>query len=88
MGAIDSTWLDARIAKTKELIEAIEDAILTLTSSSQPYVTYTLRTDRTEEVVTKSDLMRLRTTLDHLENRLATLEARRRSGARIGRPGF
>lgn len=88
MGAIDNAWLDARIAKTKALIEAHEDALLALTSSSQPYTSYTMRTSQTEEVVTKSDVGRLRDALHELENRLATLDARRNGSTRIARPGF
>lgn len=87
MSAIDSTWLDARIARTKELIVAYEDAIAALAAPNAK-VTYTLRTAQTEEVVTKSDLTRLRDALANLENRLATLDARRNGGGRIARPGF
>lgn len=88
MAAIDNDWLDARIEKTKALIEALEDAILTLETSPDAYAEYTLETAQTRETVKKSDLIQLRSSLASLENRLATLEARRYGAGSIVRPGF
>ncbi len=88
MSAVDNTWLDARIAKTKELIEKYEDAILALESSPDSYTSYTIETAQTRETVTRTDLGRLRSALASLENRLATLDARRHGGSRIARPGY
>ena len=71
--ADDTEWLEARIAKTKELIEAFEDAILSLSSGAQ---SYTLNTGQTTQSVTKANIGSLRIQLDSLENRLAVLQQR------------
>lgn len=84
----DHAWLDQRIAKTKELIEKYEDALLALDSSPDQYATYTIETGQTRETFSKTNVVQLRATLSSLENRLETLEARRYGGARIARPGF
>lgn len=81
-------WLDARIAKTRELIEKYEDAILNLETSSDSYASYTIETAQTRETFTKTNLAQLRSALLMLENRLATLEARRYGRSIIARPGF
>lgn len=72
--ADENDWLDARIAKTEELIEAIEDAILAISAGAQ---SYTLNTGQTTQSVTKSSIGSLRMQLDTLENRRAILKARR-----------
>lgn len=84
--AIDSAWLEARIARTKELIVAYEDALIALSSGA--IQTYTLDTGQTRQVVTKQQIGSLRITLETLENRLATYDARLNGGSFIGRPGF
>lgn len=71
--ASEVDWLEARIAKTEELIEAIEDAILALTGGAQ---SYTLNTGQTTQSVTKASLGSLRLQLDSLENRRAVLKQR------------
>lgn len=81
----DSTWLEARIAKTKLMIEAYEDAILALSTGAQ---SYSLDTGQTRQTVTQANLGSMRSTLDALENRLTTLEARLNGAAVIVRPGF
>lgn len=81
----ESDWLDARIARTKELIVAYEDAIEAISSGAQ---SYTLNTGQTTQSVTKANVGSLRIQLDSLENRLATLIARRCGSSRYFRPGW
>jgi hypothetical protein len=81
----DSEWIKARIAKTKELIEAYEDAILQLSTGAQ---SYHLDTGQTRQVVTKAQLSQLRNALNGLENRLATLQARLCGGHVHVMPGY
>lgn len=85
MTAIDEAWLDERIAKTKTLIGAYEDAILALSTGA---VSYTLDTGQTRQTVTKAQVADLRIALRELENRLAVLDARRNGGVVSVRPGF
>lgn len=82
---IDASWLEARIARTKELIVAYENAIDALASGAQ---NYTLDTGQTRQVVQRAQLGELRNMLDSLENRLATLCARAYGASFYGRPGF
>jgi hypothetical protein len=81
----DREWLEARIAKTKEMIEATEEAILALESGAQ---SYHLDTGQTRQIVTKAQLSQLRNALNALDNRLATLQARLCGGHVHGVPGF
>lgn len=74
---IDRAWLNARIAKTKTLIEAYEDALLELGNGAQ---SYTLDTGQTRQTVMKGDMGSMRITLASLENRLSVL-CDRRDGA-------
>jgi hypothetical protein len=67
----DSTWIQARITRTKELIVIYEDALASIASGAQ---TYSLDTGQTRQVVTKADVASLRMNLSHLENRLSMLE--------------
>jgi hypothetical protein len=83
MTSDDIEWLDARIARTKELIVAIEDAIEKVGGGMQ---SYTLDTGQTRQTVTKADLSSLEIRLNSLENRLATLQARRNGAALNVRP--
>lgn len=85
MGAIDNEWLDARIARTKELIVKYEDAIDALSSGAQMY---SLDTGQTRQMVTKAQLAQLRTQLESLENRLSTLVARKCGASTRVIPGF
>ena len=70
---MDAAYLEARITKTKGLIEAYEDAMLALATGAQ---TYKLDTGQTVQSVTKADLGSMRLVLDGLMNRCATMEAR------------
>lgn len=85
MGAITDDYLDERIEKTKTMIAAYEDAILALAGGA---MSYTLDTGQTRTVVAKAQLGSMRSTLGHLETRLATLDARRNGAAVQVRPGF
>lgn len=85
MSAIDSTWLDERIDATKTLIVAYEAAILSLAGGAQ---SYTLDTGQTRQTVTRAELGSLRIQLGELENRLATLDARRCGATTHIIPGF
>ena len=71
---MDTTFLQARIEKTKELIVAYEDAITSLSSGDTQ--SFTLDTGQTRQTVTKQNLKTLEDALDGMYNRLATLEAR------------
>ena len=83
---VDTTWLEARIAKTKTLIEAYEDAITTLSTGGVQM--YSLDTGQTRQMVSRAQLSQLKNTLAMLENRLATLEARLNGAATRVIPGF
>lgn len=85
MGAIDSEWLDARITRTKELILDAENGIAALSTGAQMY---SLDTGQTRQMVSKAQLGQLQTWLESLENRLATLEARKCGASVYARPGF
>lgn len=82
----DAEWLDARIEKTKTLIEAIEDAIAAVSVGGVQ--SYMLNTGQTQQQVTKANLGSMRLQLDSLENRLSTLQARRCGAVAQVRPGF
>jgi hypothetical protein len=71
----ESDWLDARIARTKELIVLVEDALDALSTGA--VLSYSLDTGQSRQTVTKQSIGSLRIYLDSLENRLATLTARR-----------
>jgi hypothetical protein len=83
MTSDDCAWLDARIAKTKELIERYEDAIAAV-GAGGGMQSYTLDTGQSRQTVTRADLGRLQDMLNSLENRLSTLQARRNgAGVRV-----
>src|SRR5690606_3062751 len=63
----DIAWIKARIAKTEELIEKYEDAILALSSGAVQ--TYHLDTGQTRQSVTKMHLSQLQGALAKLESR-------------------
>lgn len=75
--AEDAAWLAERIAKTKALILAYEEALLVLASGAQ---NYTLNTGQTQMTVTKANVASLRDTLKMLEARLADLQAEQCGG--------
>lgn len=79
--AEDEAWLDARIAKTKTLIEAYENALAALGAGGVQ--SYTLNTGQTQMTVTRAHVTSMTTTLADLEARLARLEADRCGGAAI-----
>jgi hypothetical protein len=82
-----TAWLDARITKTKTLIEAYEDAVLAFADSNVQ--SYQLDTGQTRQLVTRAQLGSMQLTLSRLESRLATLEARRGGCAQFNmRPGW
>ena len=80
--AIDDDWLDARETATKALIVAYEGALTALATGAQ---SYTLDTGQSRQVVTKADIASMRLFLDMLENRLATICARRDGAGHVGR---
>lgn len=82
---LDTEWIDARIAATKAAILAYEEAITALAGGAQ---LYTLDTGQTRQTVQRAQLSDLRLALGALENRLATLQARRDGGTLVVRPGY
>lgn len=76
---IETEWIDARIARTKTMIVDVENAIDAL--AVQGISNYRLDTGQTAQTVTKLDLGSLRLELNQLDNRLATLCARRDGAA-------
>jgi hypothetical protein len=76
----DSTFLEARITRTEELIVIYEDAIAALGAGAQ---SYQLSTGQTTQLVTKANLATMRTTLSSLENRRATLRATLLGGTHV-----
>lgn len=83
--ADDLAFLDERIDRTKTMIIAYEDAITALAGGAQ---SYSLDTGQTRQSVTRAQLAELTSTLEQLENRLASLNARRNGGSIYVRPGF
>ena len=85
--AIDVAYINERITRSKARIEALEDAILAVSTRNQ---TYTFDTGQTRQSVTKANLSELRIALEHEENRLARLcrQLEVGGGAIISRPGF
>lgn len=81
---MDSTFIQARIDKTKELIVAYEDAVAALAVEGAQ--SYTLDTGQDRQTVTKLELGTLNRVLDVLYNRCAVLEARLNGGSTIVRP--
>jgi len=75
---ITDTWLQARIDATKSQIEAVETAVLALSSGSVR--SYTINTGQTTESVTKADISRLGSLLESLYRRLDYLDMRLNGG--------
>jgi hypothetical protein len=69
----DTEWLQARLAKTEELIVAYEDAITALSSGT--VMSYSIDTGQTRQSVTKHQLSQIENVLERLENRRAVLRA-------------
>ena len=85
---MDNAFLTERIAQTKLIIVAYEDAILALTGAGA-IESYTLDTGQSRQTVTRSNLKELNTTLDGLYNRLCTMQARQTGGGvLIARPAW
>jgi len=82
---IDVAWLDARITRTKQQIEELENAIDALAGGA---LSYSMDTGQTRQSVTRQQLGSLRLMLDSLYNRLSTLCARRNGASSYGTPGF
>lgn len=81
----EDVWIDQRIEKTRSLIEAYEEALTALASGQ---MSYSLDTGQTRQTVTKQNITSMRDTLNALENRLATLLARRYGGGVRVTPAF
>lgn len=83
--AIDSDFLDDRIAAVKLRIIAIENAMLEVAGGA---ISYSLDTGQSRQSVTKSTPRQLQDSLDAALNLLATLDARRNGGGRVLRPAY
>lgn len=82
----ETTWLTARIAATEAAIIAYEAGITALATGGVQ--TYTLDTGQTRQSVTKANLSEMKLALNSLENRRATLIARRDGASVNVVPGF
>jgi len=86
---MDDTFLQARIDKCKELIVAIETLIETLlTADDGDQKSYTLNTGQSVLTVTKQSIPMLEDMLTKMENRCATLCARRNGATTRVTPGW
>lgn len=84
---MDRTFLQARITATKAQIIAYETAIDAIVAGG--IQAYDIDTGQTVQKVTKLNLAATQRTLDSLDNRLATMQARLDgSGVVTGRPGW
>lgn len=70
---MDREFLIERIATTKLMIVAYEDAVLAL---SNGVTSYTLNTGQSQQTVSRASIPDLNRTLDSLYNRLVMLNAR------------
>ena len=87
VNVVDSTFIQARIDKTKAAIELAEDAEAALMTGGLQ--TYKLDTGQSVTSVTKFNITELRNYIESLYNRCATLEARLNgSGTITARPGW
>lgn len=84
---MDLVYLEARIARTKELIVIYEDAIDAL-GVAGAIQSYTIDTGQSRQTVTRADIPTLDKMLDALYNRLTTFEARLNGAASIGGPAW
>lgn len=69
-----STWWSDRLAKLRTMVDAIDDALLAL--STDGVQSYTLDTGQTRVTKTKFDIASLKNTRLSLLNEIATLEVR------------
>jgi len=85
----DRKFLAARIDNTKSLIVAYEDAALAFAADAS-IQSYTIDTGQSRQTVTRADADKvIGKTLDVLNNRLATLQARLTGANTItARPGW
>ncbi|MCK4960458.1 MAG: hypothetical protein KAT00_13690 [Planctomycetes bacterium] len=83
---MDDSFVQERIAKTKLLIVAYEDAITFLIAN--PTQAYKLDTGQSVQDVKRADLAALNNTLGSLMNRCATLQARLNGAATVVQPYF
>jgi chromosome segregation ATPase len=82
----ECAWLEARLAKTEEMIEKLEDAILTLSSGAQ---SYELDDGQTRVRKTMADIEQLRLMLRELEGRRENIQTRLCGlGVTHGTPNF
>lgn len=82
---MDSTYLAERIERTKLQIEALEDAVIAV--STDAIESYTLDTGQSRQTVTKSNIDVLNKVLDSLYNRLTIFQNRLNgTGTVIGVP--
>lgn len=81
----DAAWDAARIAATKAMIIATENAILALSSGAQ---SYQLDTGQSRQLVTKANIASLRLNLLELESRLDVYRKRLCGVAHQVRPGW
>lgn len=87
MSCDDAAFWQARLDKTVVLIGIYEDAIDAIGIGGA--VSYTLDTGQSKQTVTKFDLVKLNETLDSLNNRYATIQARLNGcGVTINGPAF
>lgn len=85
--SIDTDWLETRITKTQQQIEALEDAIIGLTDGT--IQSYTLDTGQSRTVVSRHEIGRLQTVLDTLYVRLNSLCNRVNGGGSVNvAPGW
>jgi hypothetical protein len=83
----DEAWIQDRITKTKAMIVALEDAQLGLASGA--IQTYQLDTGQTRQLVTKTNMSVLQSTLQVLEQRLQYYQSQLcGAGVVYVRPGF
>jgi len=84
---IDSNYLQQRIDKLKQRIEALEDAYFQIASGA--ILSYTLDKGQSRQVVTKASLSEMQRVIDGMMNQLAVMCARLDgSGVQIVRPQF
>ena len=84
---MDREFIKERIAATKALIVAYEDA-LTALSEANGVQTYSLDTGQSTQSVTRANIPNLNRMLDSLYNRLATLEAQLYGTSLTARPAW
>lgn len=87
MACNDYQYLTARIAATEAAIEAYEAAQLAITVGGVQ--SYTIDTGQSRQTVTRNNVTEIQNALSALENRRATLLARRDGcGVLHARPGW